>query len=358
MNRSVLLLLLFVTSPLVSDSTVPSGIFSYGLAKNFPQSPSVELDYIAGMSAAFTWKDLEPQEGKYDFSQIITALELGSRSGKKINIVLYAGNKSPEWLYQKGIPSISWKRRWKEDQAKMRNEEYSIEKAPVFWDSAYLAAWKKLVTALSEKISDYPALGYVLITGPTPKDYTTGTVIRYNEDWKEVLANGYTHELHLNSWLDMIEHYCRVFPKQTLVVALGPLRPGISELTLSTAIVDFVIIKKLANVAFLCVVLNDTWFADSHGAIELRNLFKRAANNGHSFGYQMNYSVYRMDKFQSSENKTILDLSKTLDIAVADGASWIEIWHDDVILPKKNGAPNPVYQPAIIRAAQVLGSGD
>jgi hypothetical protein len=308
------------------------------------------------MSAAFTWKDLEPQEGNFDFSQVKEALNWGEKFGKKINIILYAGNKSPEWIYIKGIQSISWKRKWKEDRSIQLNEQTTIETAPLFWDAKYLALWKKLVTKLSIEIKQHPALGYVLITGPTPKDYTTGTVIRYNEDWQAVLSMGYTNERHLSAWKDVIEHYHKVFEDTKLVIALGPLRPGTSDLKLSIGVVDYVAQNRFANIAFLCVVLNDTWFVNSPGAIELRHLFQKAESLGLPFGYQMNYSVNRMSKFRVEENKTILNFSATLDIAVSDGASWIEVWHDDVITPGNYSTPNPAFQSDLIRISKTLMS--
>jgi len=342
--------------PVKTESQVVKGIYSYGLAKNFMNSTSLNLDYIDVMTAAFTWQDMEPQEGKYDFSQIDGHIAWASSHQKKVNIVLYAGNKSPQWLYEKKIPAIHWSRKWKEDQAIARQSTHEQETAPVFWDLNYLLYWKKFVSVLAERYRDNDHIGYILITGPTPKDYTTGTVIRYDEDWEKVVDLGYTYEKHLAAWTDLVDHYVRVLPMKNLVIALGPLRPATSDLTISEGVTNHVLKQNYGNVQFLCVVLNDTWFTDSPGALKLRSLFKKMKDHGHAFGYQMIYAAQRNDSFKNKSNKLIENFGATLDIAVEDGVSWIEIWHDDIILPKSKsqGNPNAKYSEAIKKAHHFL----
>ncbi|NJN27492.1 MAG: hypothetical protein HC819_16720 [Cyclobacteriaceae bacterium] len=328
----------------------PKGIYSYGLGRNYINSPSLQLPYIAGMTAAFTWQELEPKENQYDFNGIIELLDWAKKNDKLLNIVLVAGNKSPEWLYSKDINSITWKRRWKEDQAKMHNEEFNTEKSPVFWDDKYLVLWKDLITALSEKIAQHSALGYIVITGATPKDYTTGTVIRYDEDWNKIIELGYTHELHLKAWKSLIDHYIEVFKDNDLVLAVGPLRPASADLRLSEELIAYIVEHKWLNVSFVSVILNDTWFTTSKTCIRLRNLLKDASSHGHFFGYQMNYSVQRMNGFKNDSNKIIKDFDRCLAIAIEDGVSWIEVWHPDVIQPKSTGIANPTFKEAIEKA--------
>jgi hypothetical protein len=321
-----------------------TGLYGYGLAKNFMQSKTLMLKYIDGMTLAFNWQDLEPQERAYDFSLILQELEWAKLCKKRINIVLYAGNRSPHWIYTKGVDKLTWKRRLKEDQARVRKTDHTQEQAPVFWNTMYLSCWKQLVSALSVAIRDHTSLGYVVITGATPKDYTTGTIIRYDDDWDSVISAGYTYEKHLTAWKDLVDHYTKQFADQHLVLALGPLRPGTSDLSLSTDLVDYIIEHQYKQVHFLSVNLNDTWFQQSEGSRKLRDLLKYAKRHGHSFGYQLIYSVHRNNTFSTSP-KLIHSLENTLALGIDDGASWIEVWHDDIILPnkKETGTINPAF---------------
>ncbi len=321
------------------------GLYTYGLAKNFRESTSLKLDYIDGMTIAVNWQDLEPLQGTYDFSIVLAELEWAKKNRKKINVVLYAGSRSPQWIYTRGIPTLEWRRRLKEDQAQQEKAEHTVEKSPVFWNEQYLTWWKKLVSELSNQISKHPSLGYVVITGATPKDYTTGTIIRYDDDWASLINAGYTFEKHEAAWKDLIDHFSSQFSNNELVLALGPLRPGSSDLSLSRALVDYIIQKQHKKIHFISVNLNDTWFKTSSGSKDLRNLLKHAKENGHSFGYQLVYSVHRNNKFKSSE-KLINSLENTLALGIDDGASWLEVWHDDVILPSKKvaGTPNNAFE--------------
>lgn len=332
------------------------GVYSFGLAKNFTHSMSLTLPYIAGMSATFNWRDLEPEEGQYTFDALDDELLWAEQQHRKLNIILYAGNKSPEWIYDHGVDSIQWQRRWKEDQAEQNGETHHQETAPVFWDSTYLSYWKRFVTTLAQHLPDHPpALGYVLITGATPKDFTTGTVIRYDDDWEQILEAGYTFDKHYAAWTGMIDHYHQLFPKQPLVLALGPLRPGGANYTLSKALMEYIINRHYHAVSFMGVTLNDTWFLTSRVGRSLRALMAIAKSQGYTFGHQLVYSVHRNARFDSSD-RLIQDMGTTLNIALNDGASWIEIWHDDIILPKYKleGTPNETYQEAIMQAAAQL----
>jgi len=349
----VALVMLLIQPGEVSSQQATRGIYSFGLAKNFQNSGSLQLPYIAGMSAMFPWMDLEPSEGKYEFGLIHEFLDLAEKQGKKFNIILVAGNKSPEWIYQKGIPTIRWKRRYKEDQAAYNNQKIDEEKAPVFWNTLYLSCWQSLVSALAKEIRDHPALGYVNITGPTPKDYTTGTVIRFDDDWENVLEAGYTKEIHKKAWQDMVDFYVKSFPDQELIVAVGPLRPAVPDYDITKAVISHVKQHAYKQISFIAVILNDTYFVTSYGARNLRDILKAAAKDGYQFGYQVNYSVQRMSRFQNKSKKIINSMDKTLEVALSDGASWVEIWHADIIKGKGTQV-NTNYQTAIEQAAGKL----
>ncbi len=333
------------------------GIFSFGKGENFPNTASLQFDYITGMSSIFSWESMEPQEGQYDFTELEKEIDWALKNKKILNICLYAGNKSPSWLRSKKIPMIQWRSDLREDQAKIANTSQNIETAPAFWDATYLNYWKDFISVLANKYNNNPVIGYITITGPTPKDLSTGTVIKHDDDWQKMIEVGYTYEKHIAAWKNVVDHFTKEFPNKSLVIALGPLRPGgSSTLKLSEDVVNYAINKKYSNVHFLCVILNDTWFKTSPISLRLRNLFKKALQNGHSFGYQLIYSAQRMDGFQNQKNKVMLDYNETLNIALVDGASWIEIWHDDIIDPKfkSEGKPNSKYAKAIKNAALEL----
>ncbi len=333
------------------------GIFSFGKGENFPNTASLKLDYIAGMSSIFSWESMEPQEGHYDFTELESEIAWATKNKKKLNICLYAGNKSPSWLSSKNIPMIHWRSDLREDQAKKANATYNIETAPAFWDTSYLSYWRNFIDAFASKYKNNETIGYITITGPTPKDLSTGTVIKHDDDWQKIIEAGYTYEKHVSAWKNIVDHFFRAFPNKPLVIALGPLRPGgSSSLKLSEAVVDYVIDKKYSNVHFLCVILNDTWFKTSFVSTQLRNLFKRTRTNGQTFGYQLIYSAQRMDGFKTQKNKVLIDYNETLNIAIEDGASWIEIWHDDIIDPKyrSEGNPNSKYEVQIKSASTKL----
>lgn len=327
------------------ESETLSGIFSFGMARFFPQSASLKLPYINGMTAYYGWDQIEYKEGEFDFRGIDSLLSWAKKNNKILNLGFYGGCKSPEWIYKKNVDSISWKRKLRDDQAKMRKASMEELSTPVPWDKEYLTYWKRFISEVAKKYGKEASVGYISLTGATPKDLSTGTVIRQDSEWNKFLEKGYTHQIHVDAWKDLIEYYQKVLPDKVQVLAIGPLRPGSDNVQLSEELVDYVIDKKYKNVKFLCVFLNNTWFETGAAAKDIRSLLKKAQKSGHNFGYQMVQSAHRTRSKFEEENRVITDLRKSLDIGIRDGASWIEVWHDDIIDPefKKVGKVNSLY---------------
>ncbi|WKZ15384.1 MAG: beta-galactosidase [Candidatus Jettenia caeni] len=322
---------------------IPIGIMSFGWGKNFLDTKSLDLPYISGMTAYFGWGDLETEDGKYDFSAIDTLIVLAKTKGKIINLGFYPGANAPEWLYQRGVKSFSWMRKLKEDQARSRGE-FLQRKSPLPWDPIFIKYWKRFISKAAERYKDESTIGYISLTGPVIDELATGILLKDNKDWNRFVSSGYTYDKVLNSWIEIIEHFQKVMPSKRLVLAIGPTRPGDSDVSRSRDIVEYIIKRKYTNISFLCVFLNNTWFLKGGGAANIRKLLKEAKVNGFTFGYQMAQSAHRNATWVKG-NAIVKSLRKSLEIGIADDPSWIEVWHDDIIDPskRKEGIPNSKY---------------
>jgi len=313
------------------------GIYAFGWGANFLETPVFARKDISGMTAYFAWRDLEPEEGIYDFSAIDHLVSKAGARGKKLNIGIYPGSFSPPWIYEKNISGFSWYWKYKEDRWKSSGVAGEWKKSPYPWDEVYLKHWKMLISHLAAVYRDNDAVGYISLTGPTIETLTTATVLENDEDWKRFSENGYSIERLYKAWCDVIEHYHRAFQgKKSLVLALGPERPRSANTELASRVAKYVIDHHYKEIAFMSVFLNDTWFLRGGGALGIRKVLKNAKAAGYVFGYQMAGPARTASKWQR-DFQVIKSLRKSLEIGIGDGASWIEVWHADLFTKNSDG---------------------
>ena len=66
----------------------------------FTSSPALDLLYVAGLSARFAWKDLEPRQGEYDWRLLENAHKLALARKKPLIVRVTSGMLAPEWVYR------------------------------------------------------------------------------------------------------------------------------------------------------------------------------------------------------------------------------------------------------------------
>ncbi|WP_146032932.1 beta-galactosidase [Geothermobacter hydrogeniphilus] len=333
----IVLLIVFLASASVVFAKGPHGIYAFGWGDNFQDTPALSVDDIAGMTAYFGWKDLEPEDGKYDFSSIEALLVKAKEENKKINIGIYPGANTPSWVYGYGVKKFSWYVRYREDRRRFSHRDGEQKVSPLPWDSRYLYLWKRFVSHLADTYRGNDSVGYVSLTGPVVDTLTTGLIIKKSEDWRRFVGRGYSIDVLYRSWVDIIDFYHKVFRgRKPLVLGLAPERPGTRDVTLSKKIFKYIVRKNYKDIQFLCVFLNDTWFLRGGGAIGIRTLLKDARKKGFSFGYQMAAPARTSSRWRQ-DFRVVKSLRRALEIGLDDGASWLEVWHSDLFTKSRSG---------------------
>jgi len=153
--------------PKLQAAPFGKGIFTHtrrSARKNETGSSEVEAwahnPYIAGTQLSYSWAELEPREGDYQWQLIESDMAPWARAGKKCWIEIATANKrdkadaggrgTPEWVFNKGVP-------------KVKND--NTASYPVFWNQQYIALWGKFVRALAKKFDGDPRLEFVSTGG-------------------------------------------------------------------------------------------------------------------------------------------------------------------------------------------------
>ncbi len=332
----------FVSSS-VATKDYPKGIMAFGWGKNFQDTTAMSYPHVSGMTAYFGWNQLEKNDGVYDFSIIDKLIINAKNNGKKLNLGIYPGSHAPEWLYQKGVEKITWERHLKEDQA-LRRGLIQKQASPLPWDLVFRKHWKRFISEVGRRYDNNDSVGYISLTGPTLRDLSMGILLKKESDWNKFVDKGYTINRLYHTWVDTIEHYQSVFHNKQMVLAIAPERPASTNVILAKKVSDYISSKEYKNISLLCVFLNDTWFTRGGGALKIREILRGMKAKGYSIGYQMAQSAFRNSRWKKKK-PIVKNLKASLELGVNDGASWIEVWHDDLVYRNKarKGMQNDKY---------------
>lgn len=111
---------------------------------------------ISGITLRSGWKEIEPVEGKYDFSYFDREVSRCGKSGKKVAFIVPSGGKNiPSWLLSKK----DLKKVLLRDGNKYHKDTFGkLIPVPLFWDPLLIDFRKKLIKAVSLHFKDNPFL--------------------------------------------------------------------------------------------------------------------------------------------------------------------------------------------------------
>lgn len=121
----------------------------------------LERKDLNGISVLIPWQHLEPQEFKYNWTQLDNLIELAKQKNKKIIVRISTcgldntlKSDTPDFVFDAGAKSIEF---YGTD-----GEQHLM---PIFWDSTYLAKWSNFINAMGDKYDKNKTIHSVGITG-------------------------------------------------------------------------------------------------------------------------------------------------------------------------------------------------
>lgn len=160
-----------------SGGSAPAGLYVYARHPGIPQreaiyDEAVKASYIDGFAVSLYWKDVEPQDGHYDWSKVDPIVEKLLDNNKKLSFGLVAGIFAPEWLYEEsGVQKVAMKY-----NRSRRGAACSNVTIPVPWSKTYIARYRRVLDAFARHLKEasfgkhpagraYEAVSLVKITG-------------------------------------------------------------------------------------------------------------------------------------------------------------------------------------------------
>jgi hypothetical protein len=329
------------------DVTELAGIYALGEGRGFAAdvTGSPEVD---GLALRYSWTQLEPREGVFNWSGIDRDIASARRFGKKISIGVTAGARTPRWVYLAGARGFTytWDRTWGFPVCSART-------IPIPWDPVYLSKWGEFVKALGARYSDNPALAYVKITGingntqelilPHSRNRHVDIDGTRCETADEVIGwqnMGYTRRRIEQVWERSMMLFAQSFPGTYLGLMIGPRGfPPIDD-------TGNILAGRGADVALPHVLiamgmqqLGSRFVVQNNGLSAVKGWHKLAdIADGTVTGWQMAWQASDDRRCRMNGGKSPCDprevLGAAIERGIASGASFIEIYSSDIQNPR------------------------
>ena len=325
-------------------SGVPRGVFCLlpsstgGAGKDPAIYSNPDID---GISVRQKWSDLELQQSAFDWTFLDTVIAKAAAAGKVVSLRIGTsggeaalGGSSPGWVFDavraEGLPA-SQKFFTFDDQGMATT-------IPVFWDPVYLAAKTAMIKAVGLRYADNPAVKIVSASfaNATSEDWAVPHTAIDVTRW---LAAGYTTSKMLAAGKRIIDTTMAAFPKQYVTLAVGAnghvgaqagpnLDPDENYLALNAVLTArttwpgrLIVQKNSLQTAIPAAPgIGTPWELESNSSPDIA---------GQMLWYCYGDTTYRMNGGVAIDPSAAL--RKSVDMGVAYGMKYIEIYHVDVV---------------------------
>jgi len=170
--------------------TKPKGIFS----SSFGNELALDNIHTKGSLIRVTWKDIEPNQGVYDFSKIEQFLSALKSRNLKWSLAIIAGGDSPSWLIDKlGV-----------DYFTITSRDNTLKRIPKIWDSKVNQRLELLAQALASTYGSNDDLELIYV----PQMTTNGIEGHFNGVTDAELT---TAGVTSTNWVNSVKETAKIF---------------------------------------------------------------------------------------------------------------------------------------------------
>jgi len=167
---------------------------------------------MSGVAVQLNWRDIEPLEGKPNWSRLDALLAAAESSNRWLRLSIFPGFFSPEWALEGAKTDVF--------EIQYGAGRGTPAKLPMPWDRMYLDRWFAFVRQVAERYRNSPAFRVIGAAGPTSvsDEMTLPDSPPAIRQW---LSDGYTPAKYLGAWEDVFHVFASAFPNQCVSLS-GP----------------------------------------------------------------------------------------------------------------------------------------
>ncbi len=289
--------------PAAPANIAPRGFYVLQSAVTGAKVPDAILadKRISGVSLRRNWSQCEPSPGKFDFSYFERELPRIHKAGKEAMLHVDADvDGCPAWLVCQRYTFTD------------RNPNHSTAgkklSLPVPWDDDFTLRWLKFIHEFGKKYDGHPDVVAVHVGGPS----RSGSECSWPPEVKNL--RGFSNAKLLETWDVFFAGYADAFPNTCVVLDLA--HPVDNDKTMTAPL-----LKQFFATVPMPAAQHNSLSAKSSLSYDVHQLIHELGQKGLPSGFQQ--------LSDSSEGRYGGSLQKSLDIAKAARADWIEIYDKD-----------------------------
>jgi hypothetical protein len=330
------------TPPSISSAaTAPAGLVA--VIENKPQTEAFDLrsfhnPNISGIALQIHWSDIEPVEGKPDWSKLDALFADARSSNKWVQLLIFPGFFTPGWLLDQ-VKTQTFAIQYGPGQG-------TVQRLPMPWDTTYLDAWFAFLRSLSARYGKSPAFRIIAADGPTSvsAEFTLPASRQDIEEWQSL---GFTTSKYVGAWQKVFQEYAADFPDQFISLSEGAGQVDIDDQGKITgggqsqtrqAIVDQAI--GILGSRFVLQSSNVHAGAGPHSPDSTADDAFVIGYSGRVItGLQMRTSAEKASSVMGADGDPPLALRRSIDLAMEPNVSgrhvdYLEIYEPDVLAPE------------------------
>jgi hypothetical protein len=198
-----------------TDDSAPGGLVVVIVDK--PKQNRLDLraldnTSISGVALQIHWGDIEPVDGKPDWSKLDQLFAAAESSRKWVQLLIFPGFFSPAWALE-GVKTEQFPIQYGPGAR-------TVMSLPMPWDNVYLNRWFAFLRLLNEKYGKSPAFRLIGAAGPTSVSVEM-TLPANPKDMRTWQSDGYTSRKYIEAWQKVFRAYSDELPNQHISFSLG-----------------------------------------------------------------------------------------------------------------------------------------
>ncbi len=304
---------------------------------DLPAAATLRSTAIDGVFIRIAWSSLQPTRDSFDWRLLDAVAKQAVSSGKVLSIGVIAGEESPSWLADAGVPTLEM------TIARRRCRTISVA---VPWSPAYISRYLGMMAEVKKhlvEIGAFDSVRNVKLTAIAqhtlelrlPRNNRCSSTV--DAKWASL---GYRPSRVVNAWSQVADQVAAFFPHSLIVQPILQAQgfPAIDE---NGNAIDHKEVRTGDQIISRCIAKFKARCGVQWNALKLTGRMAErvidAHRDGATIGWQTNlYEGPRVgvgcqvDRRAPTLNCTESDYAKLLRRGIELGGSFIEVWEPDV----------------------------
>jgi len=173
---------------------------------------ALDNPFISGVALQIRWRDIEPVQGKPDWSKLDQLFAAAGSSKKWVQLLIFPGFFAPAWALAGAKTELF--------AIQYGPGKGTVEPLPMPWDGVYLSHWFAFLKQLGDRYGTSPAFRVVAAAGPTSvsAEFTLPGTPTDVQTWRK---DAYTPRKYIGAWQQVFHVVAADFPHQYISLSLG-----------------------------------------------------------------------------------------------------------------------------------------